>query len=77
MVGELYETCTCPPIASVSACAPPLYGMFCMRTPASMLKTSPAMREPDALPDDAKLICPGRAFANAMNSFSVFAGTEG
>ena len=77
MLGELYETCTWPPIASVSACAPPRVRDVSHAHAGQHVEDLPAMREPEALPDDAKLICPGRVFANAMNSFSVFAGTEG
>ena len=56
-------TCTCPPIMSVSASAPPRYGTWIMSMPVIILNSSPDMWMVDAVAGEAMLSLPGLAFA--------------
>ena len=51
--------------------------MCTILTPVSILNISADMWIEVPLPEDAKLILPGFAFASAMNSATDLAGTEG
>ncbi len=68
---------TCPLITSISDWPLPLYGTCTMSTPVAALNISPLMCDWMPLPPDPKFSCPGFAFASAMSSATVFAGTEG
>ncbi|MNT99502.1 hypothetical protein D3C72_2423640 [compost metagenome] len=47
-----------------------------MRTPAMALKSSPARWVPPPVPDELKESFPGFCFAYAINSLTVFTGSE-
>ena len=69
--------CTCPPRRSVTAGAAPRYGMCTMNTPAIAFSDSPAKCIELPEPGVPYASVPGARFANASNSWMVFAGTEG
>ena len=66
-----------PPATSISAAAPPLYGMNAHFSPVVCANATPERCGGPPTPDVAKLSCPGRVRASAISSFTVFTGTDG
>ena len=74
---ELNDICICPAIKSVVACAAPLYATCVSCTPAIDANNSLITCAELPLPPLAKLSFFGCALASAINSFTVFAGSDG
>ena len=72
----LNASCTCPPIEVRHARAAALVGNRLQLHPASTLKYSSARCCMPPVFETAAFSWPGFAFASAMNSFRLFAGTE-
>ncbi len=74
-VGMLPKVmCTWPPITSVSAGPPPLYGMCSMSVPVIALNISPDRCSEVPCPDDAKAYLPGSFFSRRIRSCTVLTG---
>src|SRR5829696_3337408 len=68
---------TSPEITAVVAGALPLYGTWSISTPVIDLNNSPARWPGAPAPLEENVSAPRLAFASAINSLTVFAGTEG
>ena len=66
----------CPPSRSGIANWRPLYGTCWVFTPARLLNSSPDTCTEVPMPGEPKVSCPGLAFASAISSCRVFAGTS-
>ena len=66
-----------PPISAAPAGPAPLYGTCTSFVPVICWNSTPARWFALPLPEEPKVTSPGRDRASAMNSFSVFTGTDG
>ena len=64
-----------PAIRSVTACEPTRYGTWMTSMPVNRLNSSPLRCPGVPFPADPNINSPGRRFASATNSGSVFAGS--
>ena len=70
-------SCMRPLIKSTMPCIEPLYGTCWMSMPADALNNSPPRCDDVPLPAEGNSSWPGRRFASAMTSLTVFAGSAG
>src|SRR5690348_7817012 len=79
MAGGVVEnvSATSPPSSALTAGALPLYGTCTIFVPAIDENVSPERCTIVPFPEDAYAISPGRDLANAMNSLTERAGSDG
>ena len=74
---ETHSNGTCPPITSVTAGPPPLYGMCVICVPVRTFSSSPARWPGDPLPTEANDRLSGLALASAISSATFATGSCG